>query len=73
MNSSASAVLSTRSPKVTCGGCGSKYGDEAWSGLRLSQRIEAVEVRRHVLEWPDDLAVEVRVCSKCAALIARKQ
>jgi hypothetical protein len=73
MNSSSSAVLSRRTPKVTCGGCGAKYGDDAWSGLTLSQRIEAVEVRRHVLDWPDGLAVEVRVCTKCAALIARKQ
>jgi RNA polymerase subunit RPABC4/transcription elongation factor Spt4 len=56
---------------VTCSACGAKYADEAWAALVLSRRIEPVEVQTSVLDWPDDLFVEVRACRSCQALMAR--
>ena len=58
---------------LTCSGCGAKYVDEAWSALVLSQRIEPLEVQSLLLEWPDDLCIEVRACRSCGALMARKR
>jgi hypothetical protein len=71
-----SLALERAKPNVTgltCGGCGAKYVDEAWSALVLSQRIEPLEVQSRLLEWPDDLCIEVRACVSCGALMARKR
>ena len=59
--------------ELTCNACGARYAEKSWATLVLSQRIEAAEVQRHVVAWPDDVGIEVRVCKSCAALMARKE
>jgi hypothetical protein len=53
-----------------CSRCGAGHDLDAWNALALSHRIEPVEVRRLVSDWPDDRCIEVRVCGSCASLIA---
>lgn len=64
----------TLEPRVaTCAGCGVSFDDAAWATLALAERIEARDVRRLLLEWPDDLCVEVRRCPRCGRLMASKR
>src|SRR5258708_35516139 len=37
-----------------CSRCGAGHDSDAWNALALSHRIEPVEVRRLVSDWPDD-------------------
>jgi hypothetical protein len=55
-----------------CAGCGEQFDDAAWVGLAMSERIEANELRRLVLKWPEGLCIEVRYCDRCGTLIAKK-
>jgi hypothetical protein len=58
---------------LACFVCGTSYRDEQWRGLRLFDRISAREVRRLVLNWPESLCVEVRLCRTCGRTIAAKR
>jgi hypothetical protein len=57
----------------TCGACGARIADEAWTSLALSKRIEASEVRALVSDWPDEYCIEVRSCDHCGGLVASKR
>jgi hypothetical protein len=59
--------------KLVCSGCQAVYQDETWASLALAQRIEPPEVRRLVLDWPPEVCIEVRACSRCSWLIAAKR
>jgi hypothetical protein len=50
-----------------CHACGLAYADDAWEGLVLFQRLEPLELRRLVRDWPEDARIEVRSCRRCAA------
>ena len=63
----------TRGRNVSmCSACGVAYLDDAWARLVLSQRLEPLELRRLVRDWPEDYCIEVRSCGRCAAPIAVK-
>jgi hypothetical protein len=67
------APSGTRTGVRTCGGCGAKISDGAWTSLVLSKRIEAPELRALVSTWPDDYCIEVRSCDHCGGLVASKR
>jgi hypothetical protein len=54
-----------------CSRCGRVYGPDAWSGLRMVERVPSDRVRELVTAWPESAAVEVRTCG-CGSVIARK-
>ena len=56
-----------------CSACGTGFTNSAWAGLDLSTLIAPPEIRELVLGWPDDVCVEVRVCSRCHGPIAMKR
>jgi len=58
--------------RITCSVCSASYPDEEWRRLRLFDRIDAREVRRVVLNWPESLCVEVRFCRGCGHTMAAK-
>jgi hypothetical protein len=58
---------------VKCSACGTRFTSSAWARLDLSTLIGPPEIRELVVGWPDDVCVEVRVCSRCHGSIAKKQ
>ena len=56
-----------------CSGCGEAYGESAWRGLALAERIEPEQVRRLLSNWPAGLCVEVRRCGACGKTVAAKR
>lgn len=56
-----------------CSACGTGFTNSAWTTLELSTLVAPREIRELVLGWPDDVCVEVRVCSCCHGLIAMKR
>jgi hypothetical protein len=58
---------------ATCQSCGARYDDGAWLRLTLSRTLAPLELRNHVLEWPDRECVEVRSCTRCHHLIAARR
>jgi hypothetical protein len=56
-----------------CSACGTGFTSAAWTRLSLSTVMGPREIREIVLGWPDDVCVEVRVCSGCRGLIAAKR
>jgi hypothetical protein len=56
-----------------CSACGTGFTSSAWAQRDLSTIIAPREIRELVLGWPDDVRVEVRVCSCCHGPIAMKQ
>jgi hypothetical protein len=58
--------------EIQCSACGARYGAELWVQLALSNRVDAQEVRRFVLGWPEDNYVEVRRC-RCGQPIATRR
>jgi len=63
----ASTPLRPRLEAAMCHACGLAYADDAWEGLVLFQRLEPLELRRLVRDWPEDARIEVRSCRRCAA------
>ena len=59
--------------RSACTKCGSHYENEAWATLTLSHRIEGAELRQHVVGWPEEMVVEVRLCASCSSPIAAKR
>jgi hypothetical protein len=51
---------------VTCHRCGTRFDSNAWSSLTLVDRLGPVEVRRMLLDWPDEFCIEIRRCRRCA-------
>jgi hypothetical protein len=66
------AAPDRRATRFSCKACGARYVDDAWATLELAHRIEPAEVRRLVLEWPDDVCIEVRSCESCKAPISAR-
>jgi DNA-directed RNA polymerase subunit RPC12/RpoP len=56
-----------------CSACGTEFTSSSWTRLDLSMLIASREIRELVLGWPDDVCVEVRVCSRCQREIAMKR
>jgi hypothetical protein len=56
-----------------CGACGTEFTNSAWTKLDVSTLIAPEEIHLLVLGWPDDVCVEVRVCSRCQGLIPVKR
>jgi len=56
-----------------CKACGTGFTNSAWTRLDLSTRIAPRKLRELVLGWPDDVCVEVRICSRCRGLIPMKR
>ncbi|MCL2450049.1 MAG: hypothetical protein FWD17_13965 [Polyangiaceae bacterium] len=57
----------------TCGDCGARIPNDAWTSLVLSKRIEAAELSAIVSGWHDHDCIEVRSCRRCGGLVAAKQ
>jgi len=55
-----------------CWQCGAEHVATQWATLQVVERVAPEEVKRLVLNWPADLAIEVRACRRCGAPIARK-
>jgi hypothetical protein len=75
MNTIATALAprGTRAGFRTCGACGARIADEAWTSLALSRRIEGPELRAIISGWPDSHCIEVRSCSRCGGLVASRR
>jgi hypothetical protein len=56
-----------------CRACGTEFTNSAWTKLDLSMLIAPGEIHQLVLGWPDDVCVEVRVCSRCQGQIPMKR
>ena len=56
-----------------CRACGTVFTNSAWTRLGLSTLIAPAEIHQLVLGWPDDVCIEVRVCSRCEGLIPQKR
>jgi hypothetical protein len=54
----------------SCASCGHRFGAREWSALSLEKRIEATELRRLVIGWPEGVTVEVRQCARCGRPLA---
>lgn len=57
---------------VTCRMCGARFDREAWSMLRLVERIEPNEVQRMLVDWSSEDCIEVRSCGQCAREVPAK-
>jgi hypothetical protein len=57
---------------VTCGDCGATFECAEWSALAIIERIEPEAVRRLLRDWPQELRIEVRRCSRCGRAMASK-
>jgi hypothetical protein len=53
--------------------CGAKYAEAAWLRLQLYECLSADEVSRLVLDWPATQLIEVRMCSRCGALLPTRR
>jgi hypothetical protein len=58
---------------LVCGRCHLDYTDEDWGSLALAQRLAPSEVRRLALNWPADVCVEARRCSRCESMVVAKR
>jgi hypothetical protein len=58
---------------VTCNACRARFDRSAWASLALVRRIEPVEVRRLMRDWPLELCIEIRRCPRCAREIPAKR
>jgi hypothetical protein len=56
-----------------CGRCRREYALDSWERLELIEWMVADTIRRLVTSWPREVAIEIRRCSVCGALIARKK
>jgi hypothetical protein len=54
-----------------CGRCGLGYARAAFAELAPVRTLDAAELAAHVVRWPDGVVVDVRVCARCKAPIAR--
>lgn len=59
--------------KHKCAKCGAAYDEAQWHQLSTVERIEPTEVRKIVRGWPDGTFIEIRMCRRYAALIARRE
>jgi hypothetical protein len=57
---------------MRCGRCRREYAEAVWGSLELVERLVAAHIRGMVTSWPDDVAIEIRRCHACQAVIARK-
>ncbi len=58
---------------ATCQTCAQTYDEQEWKALAVSVCIEAQEVRRLLVGWPDGAWIEVRLCRGCASPIATRR
>jgi hypothetical protein len=56
---------------LTCGRCRSTYDSNGWSDLELLDVIDSDCVQQGLSDWPPDLSIEVRRCTRCRGEIAR--
>jgi hypothetical protein len=68
-----SAAGDAPSVHARCWKCGSAYDPGSWVALPMIELILAPEVQRVLLDWPANVAVEVRECASCGTQLARKQ
>jgi hypothetical protein len=61
------------SSQVTCHACGARFDRKAWSMLALVERIEPNEVRRMLVDWPNEHCIEIRRCRRCAREVPAKR
>jgi hypothetical protein len=54
-----------------CGGCGTLYTGASFRTLDAVETLGEVDIRRHVVAWPEGRAVEVRACRCCGHPMAR--
>ena len=73
MMSAAARTKATVASGPRCSACGVRYSDADWIALRVSERLAPTEVRRLVLDWPDELCIEVRCCRHCGHPTAAKR
>jgi hypothetical protein len=51
---------------VTCRTCGARFDRQAWSMLRLVERVEPDAVKRMLVDWSTEHCIEIRSCGQCA-------
>jgi hypothetical protein len=61
------------SSHVTCHACGARFDRKAWSMLALVERIEPNEVKRMLVDWPNEHCIEIRRCRRCAREVPAKR
>ena len=61
-------MSSRRDEDVACA-CGASFNREAWLSLVVVACIEPVDVSRSVINWPQNVCIEVRRCRRCARSI----
>jgi hypothetical protein len=56
-----------------CGGCSASYDLRAWERLESCGAITGDEVKSIVTSWPDAAVIDLRRCSRCMMILARRR
>jgi hypothetical protein len=49
----------------TCA-CGARFDRATWAVLAVVDRVDAEDVQRLAIDWPDGYCIELRECQRCA-------
>ena len=65
-------MVTRRDEDIACA-CGARFDRKAWASLVVVACVEPEEVSRALINWPQNVWIEVRRCRRCARSIAIKQ
>lgn len=67
------AAAVTPAEVVRCARCGHACPADAWRAQPTQRTLTREDLAGCVVGWPEDVVVEVRVCTSCGWAIARRR